>query len=109
MATEPELSEMWASALAEYERDTKRALDRKMLERMRDVLTPDDLLTEIEASDQAFRDFRNKRGGLWRKLSAFVPPLVAALKIGITPLSASADAVGIPASAVFGALLHLVR
>ncbi|KAL5872412.1 hypothetical protein ACKVWC_008044 [Pyricularia oryzae] len=109
MATEPELSEMWASALAEYERDTKRALDRKMLERMRDVLTPDDLLTEIEASDQAFRDFRNKRGGLWRKLSAFVPPLVAALKIVITPLSASADAVGIPASAVFGALLHLVR
>ncbi|TLD28206.1 hypothetical protein PspLS_03751 [Pyricularia sp. CBS 133598] len=109
MATEPELSEMWASALAEYERDTKRALDRRMLERMRDVMTPDDLLTEIEASDQAFRDFRNKRGGLWRKLSAFVPPLVAALKIGIAPLSAPADAVGIPASAVFGALLHLIK
>ncbi|TLS24871.1 hypothetical protein PpBr36_08603 [Pyricularia pennisetigena] len=109
MATESELPEMWASALAEYERDTKRPLDRKLLERMRKVTTPEDLLAEIEASDQAFGDFRNKRGGLWRKLSGFVPPLVAALKLVVVPLGASADVVGFPASAVFGALLHLVQ
>ncbi|TLD09717.1 hypothetical protein PspLS_11391 [Pyricularia sp. CBS 133598] len=60
------------------------------------------------ASDTNGNSISEIRHGLWQKPGALVPPLAAVLKIAISPSSVS-EAAGMPASAVLGALLHLVK
>lgn len=111
MAEETEqeaLAPLWQSAIAEYEKDTKRQVTAGSLATLRQIRSVEELLTHIETSGQEFRDFRNKRSRLWQTLSSFVSPLTAVLKIAITPSSVS-DAFGVPASAAIGACLYLVR
>lgn len=101
------LSPLWESAIAEYEADTKRT-PISALDTLRAITTPEELLAQIETSGQAFKDFRSRRAKLWNTLKTFVSPLSVVLKVAITPASVG-DSFGIPASAVLGACLYLVK
>jgi fungal STAND N-terminal Goodbye domain len=107
-----ELAALWGSAITEYAKDTTgKDKDTVILDTLltngKNISSPDELLVQIEASGQSFKDFRSKRGKLWGTLKLFVAPLSAVLKISITP--SSVGEFGIPVSAVLGACLHLVR
>jgi hypothetical protein len=103
-----DIAPLWLSAIAEYEKDTKRQLPAELLDTLRGIRSPEELLTQIEASGQEFKDFRSKRSRLWDTLKTFISPLAAVLTIALTPSSVT-DTFGLPASAVIGACLYLVR
>ena len=103
-----DLASLWKVALVDYETEAEHALSESALAAAQKVHTPEDFLSQIEASGKEFKDFRNRRAGLWHRLSAFVAPLTSLLKIAVTPSSVS-DSFGAPASAAIGACLYLVR
>ncbi len=103
-----DLAPLWESAIAAYEKETKHELSPNLLAALRGVDSSEELLRQIEASGQAFTDFRHKRQKVWGTLKRFVAPLAAVLKIALTPASVG-NGFGIPASAAIGACLYLVK
>lgn len=103
-----DLASLWKAAIADYEKETGRQFSQSVLATAQQIHNPDDLLRHIEASGQDFKDFRNKRAGLWHRLNSFVTPLGNLLDVAM-PLSNVSDGFGIPASAAIGACLYLVR
>lgn len=103
-----DLASLWRAALADYETEAEHPLSGSSLAAAQQIHTPEDFLSQIEASGREFKDFRNRRAGLWHRLSAFVAPLSSLLKIAIAPSGVS-DSFGAPASAAIGACLYLVR
>lgn len=73
----------------------------------RAIKTLDDLAAYIEASGQAFSQFRSEHRRLWEALRSFVGPVATVARIATTP--ASVADFGVASSAVLGAVAYLVR
>lgn len=104
MADDTEFQSIWVNAMTEYERDTGRNL--KIDPRVQDLTNIEDLLSEIQDSEQRFKDFRASQPKLWRTLRHCMTPvqLVAGLlqdSLGSTPYA--------PLSILFGAMLYMVK
>ena len=104
MADETEFQSIWVDAMADYERDTGRNL--KIDPKVQDLTNIEDLLSEIQDSEQRFKDFRASQPKLWKTLRRCMTPveLVASLvkdSLGSTPYA--------PLSILFGAMLYMIK
>ena len=103
--SEPEAhSNLWAGAVAEYERQTERKIDRDYA--FRNLQSLDDLKDKIEGETERFNTFRSEHRRLYSALARCVQPLEPILKIVQQGLGNTTYA---PASAVFGAASHLLQ
>ncbi|PYH84561.1 tetratricopeptide repeat domain protein [Aspergillus uvarum CBS 121591] len=100
MAT-AQIPQLWATALARYEKITHRPLD---IHAWRDVTTVDGLWGAIETENQAFQDFRLKRAGLCTALSQALRPIELVGDLAAT----AAGLFFAPSSLVFGAVRYLI-
>ena len=97
-------SDLWAGAVAEYERQTERKTDRDHM--FRDLQSLADLRATIDRETERFDTFRGGHQRLYSALAKCIQPLEPILSIvragiGNTPFA--------PASAVLGAALYLVQ
>ncbi|RAH68312.1 NACHT and TPR domain protein [Aspergillus aculeatinus CBS 121060] len=100
MAT-AQIPQLWATALARYEKITHSPLDPHA---WRDLTTVDGLWGAIEAENQSFQEFRRQRAGLCAALSQALRPIEL-----VGDLAASAAGMFFaPSSLVFGAVRYLV-
>ena len=104
MAEREAHSNLWAGAVAEYERQTERKIDRDYA--YRNLQSLDDLNDKIVEETESFNAFRSEHRRLYSALARCIQPLEPILKIvqegiGNTPYA--------PASAVFGAASYLLQ
>ena len=97
-------SDLWADAVAEYERQTERKIDRDFA--FREMRSVDDLKDTIERQTERFSAFRSEHRRIFSALASCIKPLDPILKIvqqgiGNTPYA--------PASVVLGATTHLLQ
>jgi hypothetical protein len=102
MPDSEDLELLWKDALAAYEKETDRKLNRDAL--LRRLESTDDLIEEIESNERSFHDWRNKHRKLWSSLSAFLAPITA---IGGIALVAASNFP--PQAAVLGSILYLIK
>ena len=95
---------LWTNAFTFYEKETDRKLSDD--QDLRDLSSVEDLLAKIEAEGGAFADWRNKRSKLWSRLATCFKPIVS---IGNSATSALASTPFFGASAILGAVLHLIK
>jgi hypothetical protein len=96
-----QIPNIYAQAIATYKEITKSDLDVAILSRLRNV---DDLTREVDARNQKFNEFREKRHIIFQSLSIALKPieLVGNLAAG------SASMAFPPSSLVFGAVSYLI-
>lgn len=104
MSNELVFSALWANAVAEYEKQTERKLDKDNTFRKFNNL--DDLENAVEHERDQFDDFRAGHRRLYSALAKSISPMQNVLKIiqdglGNTPYA--------PAAAVFGAASYLLQ
>ena len=97
-------SNLWDGAVAEYERQTERKIDRNHA--FRELQSLDDLKNTIDRETERFSTFRSEHHRLYSALARCIKPLEPILGIikdgiGNTPYA--------PASAVFGAASYLLQ
>lgn len=97
-------SDLWAGAVAEYEKQTERKIDRDYA--FREWQSVDDLKDTIERETERFNTFRSEHRRIFSALASCIKPLEPIFKIiqqgiGNTPYA--------PASVVFGAASHLLQ
>ena len=95
---------LWASAFTFYEKETTRNLQDDP--NLRDLESVEDLIAKIEADGGAFAKWRTKRSKLWSRLATCLKPIVS---IGSSATSALLSTPFFGASAILGAVLHLVK
>ena len=95
---------LWANTFTFYEKETGRKLSND--QNLRDLGTVEDLIAKLEAEGGAFTDWRNKRSKLWSRLAVCLKPIAS---IGSSATSALSSTPFFGASAVLGAVLHLVK
>jgi hypothetical protein len=93
---------IYAQAVASYKEITKNDLDVAVLSRLRNV---DDLTREVDAQNQSFSEFREKRHIIFESLSVAMKPieLVGNLSAGGVSMAFP------PSSLVFGAVCYLIN
>jgi hypothetical protein len=92
---------IYARAIANYKEITRNDLDVAILSRLRNV---DDLTREVDAQNQSFSEFREKRHIIFESLSMAMKPieLVSNLAAGGATMTFP------PSSLVFGAVSYLI-
>lgn len=104
MSEDTEFQRIWAEALAEYKRDTGRDLKtNRTLFTLEDL---EDLLSEIQRSEQRFKYFRARREKLWSTLRRCMSPVELAASLVKDSLGSTPYA---PISVLFSAMLYLVK
>jgi hypothetical protein len=100
-ATTDQFPAIYEKAMKKYREITEESLEVDFLTKIRNV---EDLTTEIDERNRAFRDFREKRGAIFDVLEAALIPvqLFGNLAAG------GASMIFPPSSLVFGAVLHLM-
>jgi fungal STAND N-terminal Goodbye domain len=92
---------IYAQAIASYQEITKNELDVTILSRLRNV---DDLTREVDARNQKFGEFREKRHIIFESLSMAMKPIEM-----VGNLAAGSAAMAFPPSSlVFGAVSYLI-
>ena len=97
-------SDLWAGAVAEYEKQTERKIDRDYA--FRELRSVDDLKDTIERQTERFNTFRSEHRRICSALASCIKPLEPILKIVQQGLGNTTYA---PASVVFGAATHLLQ
>lgn len=97
-------SDLWADAVAEYEKQTKRKINKDHA--FREFSSLDDLEKAVEREDGRFSTFRDGRRRMYSALAKSMSPMQPILKIvqkgvGSTPYA--------PAAAVLGAASYLLQ
>jgi hypothetical protein len=95
-------ADIWGDAFTIYQQQTGRTLRNDPS--LKKLTSSDDVLSEIEAQQAAFGDFRNKHDRLWSALSTCLTPLDL---LGHTVESAISSVPVAPA--VFAGVFHLVK
>ena len=103
-ADEAEFKRLWANAFTVYEKETGRNLRND--KELRNLKTVEDLISKIEAEGDHFTGWRNKHSKLWSRLSTCFKPIVS---IGSSATTALSSTPFFAASAVLGAVLHLIK
>lgn len=105
MDYQDDIRALWDSAVAAYENETGRKLESNNV--LREISTVDGLLNLIEHQDSAFSGWRTRHGKLTSRLTLCLKPVTVFGRIAQDALSNSPY--GPPSSAIFGAVLHLIR
>ena len=104
MSENTEFQRIWTEALVEYERDTGR--DLKIDPNVQNLANIEDLLSEIQGSEQRFKDFRARQQKLWSALRRCMSPVELAASLVKDALGSTPYA---PINVLFSAILYLVK
>jgi hypothetical protein len=97
-----QIPHIYAQAIASYKEITKNDLDVAILSRLRNV---DDLTREVDARNQRFSEFREKRHIIFESLSIAMKPIEL-----VGNLAAGSGSMAFPPSSlVFGAVSYLIN
>lgn len=104
MTDQDEFHGLWADAVAEYEKQTDRRMDKDA--RFREFLTVEDFETAVDEESERFASFRNEHRKLFSTMARCIKPLIPMIEIiqkgiGNTPYQ--------PVCAFFGAATYLLQ
>lgn len=105
MDYQDDIRALWDSAVAAYEHETGRKL--KANSTLRETCTIDGLLDLIEHQDSAFSGWRSRHGKLTSRLTLCLKPVTVFGQIAKDALANTPY--GPASSAIFGAVIHLIR
>ncbi|KAL8937940.1 MAG: hypothetical protein Q9211_003439 [Gyalolechia sp. 1 TL-2023] len=105
MDHQQDIHALWDSAVAAYEKETKRKLETDRT--IREIATVDGLLDLVEHQSTKFSGWRNRHAKLTSRLTTCLRPV--ALLGGIAKDALANTPYGPASSAIFGAVLHLIQ